>query len=186
MLTPDETLLGLLKAAPRHGYLLLEAFNDPARLGRVWRLSTSQLYAVLKRLETRGEITGQQATSENAPPRTEYELTPAGAARLHLWLNEAAPSASIRRVRVEFFSRLYIAHLLALPTAPLIAHQRAACLHERGEWCARLAAETEAAGQHFGTLAAELVIAQLDAVLGWLDRCETVFPLRNPQELHRL
>ena len=53
-LTPDETLLGLLAAQTRHGYELQECFRDPAQLGEVWNLSTSQLYAVLKRLEQQG------------------------------------------------------------------------------------------------------------------------------------
>jgi DNA-binding PadR family transcriptional regulator len=70
-LTPDETIVGLLASQPQHGYQLLETFNRPDSLGNVWSLSTSQLYAVLKRLERQGWITGQPLASEIAPPRTE-------------------------------------------------------------------------------------------------------------------
>jgi DNA-binding PadR family transcriptional regulator len=118
-LTPDETILGLLVVQPQHGYQLLEAFHDQDRLGQVWSLSTSQLYAVLKRLERRAWIVGHQIDSENAPPRTEYATTQAGLEQLMIWLNEPHPSPSIRRVRVEFLSRLYII-LHAFWDSPLI------------------------------------------------------------------
>src|ERR1044071_933268 len=111
-ITPDETILGLLAVRARHGYELLDCFRDSSQLGEVWRLSTSQLYAVLKRLEAQGLTEGHEVTVPDAPTRTEYRLTDAGQDRLHAWLNDLAPSASINRVRVEFLSRLYIARLL--------------------------------------------------------------------------
>ena len=95
-LTPDDTLLGLLAANARHGYQLLDCFRDPAQLGEVWNLSTSQLYAVLKRLSAQGLITGDEIPSEDAPTRTEYRLTLAGSKRLESWLHEACPSPSRR------------------------------------------------------------------------------------------
>ena len=92
-LTPDETLLGLLAAQARHGYELQECFRDPAQLGQVWSLSTSQLYAVLKRLEQQGLTAGCVTQASDAPPRTEYTLTEAGVQRLEAWLQEENPSA---------------------------------------------------------------------------------------------
>lgn len=164
--TPDEVVLGLLTAQTRHGYHLLEAFRDPDQLGRIWTLSTSQIYAVLKRLEHDGLIVGNEVSTENAPPRIEYTVTAAGSAALDTWLTTSHPAPSIRRVRVEFLSRLYITRLLERPVETIIAAQRAACQAER----ARLL--SEAAGSEMGLLANELVIAQLDAVIGWIDHCE--------------
>ncbi len=100
-LTPDETLLGLLAARSQHGYQLLDTFRNPDQLGLVWNLGTSQLYAVLKRLESQGLIAGQQVDSPDAPPRTDYALSEAGRARLTAWLYDAQPSSSIRRVVVS-------------------------------------------------------------------------------------
>src|SRR5215510_4981646 len=125
--TPDETILGLLAVQPRHGYELLEFFRDPARLGKVWTLSTSQLYAVLKRLDQQNLTVGREVASPDAPPRIEYALTEAGRQRLGEWLDDPQPSGSIRRVRVDFLSRLYIARLLNLPTAPMVERQPNAC-----------------------------------------------------------
>lgn len=167
-LTPDETILGLLAAHPRHGYHLLDTFHDSDQLGRVWNMSTSQIYAVIKRLERQGWISGQTVSSENAPPRTEYLLSEAGWAHLRAWLEEPNPSPSVRRVRVEFLSRLYVARLLEYPTAEIVARQRQRCEEERARH-QRERQQDDPAGM--GWLAAELVIAQLDAILTWMDRC---------------
>jgi DNA-binding PadR family transcriptional regulator len=164
MLTPDETLLGLISIRPSHGYDLVERFRDPAELGAIWKMSTSQVYAVLKRLERDGLIIGREIGSETAPPRTEYDLTETGRMCLEKWLTEVDPSASIRRIRVEFLSRLYIARQLGLPTNPIVLRQKAACEDRRTllrQHCDHLVPGTE-------TLALELEIAQLDAVLGWM------------------
>src|SRR5438046_9643489 len=103
-LTPDETILGLLAVRDRHGYELLDIFRDHVQLGEVWRLSTSQLYAVLKRLESQGLTEGYEVLVPDAPPRKEYRLTSAGDSRLHAWLTDLTPSASVNRVLVEFLS----------------------------------------------------------------------------------
>jgi DNA-binding PadR family transcriptional regulator len=167
-LTPDETILGLLAVQTRHGYELLECFRSTHQLGRVWNLSTSQIYAVLKRLEREGWIVGHEAVSENAPPRTEYTLTETGEKRLHTWLNEPQPSASIRRIRVEFLSRLYIAQQLHIPTDTVVRCQREACIAK----LAQLATERDHADPGIDFLALELHISQLEAVLCWIERCE--------------
>jgi DNA-binding PadR family transcriptional regulator len=166
-LTPDETLLGLLASGARHGYALLHCFRDAAQLGRVWDLSTSQLYAVLKRLEAHGLIVGTETPMPDAPARMEYTLTEAGQARLDAWLNHPTPSPSVRCVRVEFLSRLYIARLLNLPTEAIIARQKAACSGQRD----LLIAERDCAEPGVSYLSLELHIAQMDAILLWIDRC---------------
>jgi DNA-binding PadR family transcriptional regulator len=164
----DETLLGLLAAQPMHGYQLLEAFQDQQQLGRVWKLSTSQLYSVLKRLERSGDISGAEQPSEIGPPRVAYTLTAQGRDRVQAWLDEPSPSASIRRVRVEFLSRLWIAQRLRLPAAPIIARQRAACQTE----LERLQRESASHRALMERLTMDLVQSQLRAALDWLDRCE--------------
>jgi DNA-binding PadR family transcriptional regulator len=165
-LTPDETLLGLLAARSQHGYQLLDTFRNPDQLGLVWNLSTSQLYAVLKRLEGQGLIAGRQVDSPDAPPRTEYTLTETGWVRLQEWLHERQPSSSIRRVRVEFLSRLYVMRLLDLPGGQVIEAQKNTCREAQ----AHLHARRDQIGPGIGRLALEFMIAQMDAVLRWIDR----------------
>lgn len=169
-LIPDRVILGLLAAQPCHGYQLLDIFRQPEQLGHVWNLSNSQIYAVLKRLETKAWIVGQERVIGNAPPRTVYNLTPAGQQQLDQWLYEPSPSPSIRRVRVEFLSRLYIARLLNLPTAQIVSAQKKACQEQK-----LLLMEKQTQGlPGIGVLALEFMIFQLGAVLQWIDRCEIV------------
>ena len=167
-LLPDETLLGLLAAHAQHGYQLIDCFRDPAQLGTVWSLSTSQLYAILKRLEAQSLISGREVESLDAPTRVEYTLTPAGLSRLETWLTETQPAAAARQVRVQFLSRLYIARLLDLPTLEIVRRQKESC---RQRLAARIV-DRDCAVPGVGRLALELEVAQLEVILDWLDRCE--------------
>lgn len=166
--SPDPVILGLLAADVRYGYQLLQYFREPAALGRIWTLSTSQLYAVLKRLSRDGMITGESVASTDAPARTEYRLTDAGYVALADWLEERNPSASVRAVRVDFLSKLYISRLLNLPTIDLIRNQKRACQTRRDTLSDEI--KTAAPGIEYLTL--QLVIAQLDTVLAWIDGSE--------------
>jgi DNA-binding PadR family transcriptional regulator len=169
-LIPDWVILGLLAAQPCHGYQLLDIFRQPEQLGHVWNLSNSQLYAVLKRLENKQWIIGHEIRDTDAPPRTVYNLTSAGQQQLDQWLYESSPSPSIRRVRVEFLSRLYIARLLNLPTAQIVSAQKKACQEQKQ----LLMDQQMQVLPGIELLALEFVIFQLEAVLQWIDRCEIV------------
>lgn len=169
--TPDETILGLLCIEPMHGYELLRRFHNRADLGVVWRLSASQLYAVLKRLADGGWITGQHVITPLAPERTEYSITTCGRERLMAWLAEPAPSPSIRTVRVEFVSRLIIARALHLPLESLIRTQRTACVTRLDD----LRQSFREAGGPNERLSLELVIAQTEALLVWIDHAIPAF-----------
>lgn len=170
VLTPDDVLLGLLAAAPAHGYQLLAVFRDPAALGAVWHLSTSQLYAVLKRLEREGLIDGVARESHDAPPRVEYMLTEVGRERLLAWLHDPAPSADVAAVRIMFLCRLFVARLLGLPTGDIVRRQAQALRARRDKL---LAAQTgDAPG--IAWLSRQYDIEQLQAVLRWIERTELV------------
>jgi DNA-binding PadR family transcriptional regulator len=167
-LVPDNILLGLLAKRSRHGYELLACFRDPAQLGLIWSLSTSQLYAVLKRLEQQGFTESRKIEVPDAPARTEYRITDAGINQLEIWLNEPCPSPSVRYVRVEFLSRLYIARLLHLPTQQLVERQKQVCQQEYH----RLSECQQQTEPGISWLAMDLQIAQLQTILQWLARCE--------------
>jgi DNA-binding PadR family transcriptional regulator len=168
--SPDNVILGLLAIHPCHGYQLLDYFHDPQGLGRVWQMSTSQLYVVLKRLQQQGFITGHAVESPDAPTRTEYHLTEAGQDSLMIWLHERQPSASVRYIRVEFLSRLHLARMLGVSTLPIVSAQKAVCQLQ----LKLLYAQRETAAPGIGFWALEFMIAQLEAVLQWIDRCELV------------
>lgn len=166
-LTPDEVILGCLHNEAAHGYQLLEHFRDENRLGGVWHLSTSQLYAVLKRLEKNGTISGTQHTSPDAPPRTEYALTEAGREALFAWLDEPKPSPSVRRVRVELLSRIYVARRLGHPIGPIIERQVQTCRQRQ----AMLQDKLTRSAPGMGRMSTQFVLAQIEAILNWIVNC---------------
>jgi DNA-binding PadR family transcriptional regulator len=166
--TPDETMLGILAARPQHGYQLLAHFNDADKLGRVWSISTSQVYAVLKRLEHQGLIQGHEVPMPDAPPRMEYSVTESGRERLQSWLYDPKPSSSIRRVRIEFISKIYAARLLGIPVQEIIRLQRQVCAQQREQ----MALQKEMAESVEEQLVMEFVIGQLEAAIAWIDSCE--------------
>lgn len=170
-LTIDSVLLGLLAAESCHGYQLLEHFRDPARLGRIWNLSTSQLYTTLKRLERRELIDGREEASADAPIRTVYWVTDHGRHIFLNWLEEPFPSASTRHIRTEFLSRLYVARLLKRPTEPIIEAQVESC----EQYVEELTEERDSLPPGAGRLALDLRIAEQELVLKWLVACEGAF-----------
>ncbi len=102
-ISPEFALMGFLIAEPGHGYDLHQKFQ--AELGNVWRLSQSQAYAILKRLEARGDITSQQVEQDKLPARQILHITEGGKRRFEEWLLGSGHNA--RSIRLEFLTRLY-------------------------------------------------------------------------------
>ncbi|MGH2583056.1 MAG: PadR family transcriptional regulator [Anaerolineales bacterium] len=174
---PDQTVLGLLAAKPQHGYELLSHFQNKSELGRVWTLSSSQLYAVLKRLEQSGFAKGRWKESSRAPAKRQYTITASGKRQLDSWLYSTELSSSIRTVRVQFLSRLYIAKRLGIPLRPLIENQRRVC-KKQSELLRKI---REDGSRGIEPLVLGFVLGQLEAVLKWLDEVEkTASKLRLP------
>jgi DNA-binding PadR family transcriptional regulator len=167
-LVPDEVVLGLLKAQPTHGYDLLDYFRSPSALGRIWTMSTSQLYAVLKRLSNGGDIVGRVLEVPNAPDRVEYMVTDGGEKKLEAWMYDPCPSASIHRMRVLFLSRVFIANLLDAPLAGIISTQLASCYAQQKILIAERVGSRSAIEQ----LTLEFVINQLAAAIKWLNQSQ--------------
>lgn len=171
-LTPEPVFLGLLEAQTSYGYHLLDQFRSTEQLGRIWNLSTSQLYATLKRLEREELIEGREESRPDAPMRTVYWLTDRGRDELYRWLNEADPSPSTRHIRTEFLSRLYIAELLGQSSGAIIDAQRLACERYRDSLDSQ---QGHPVGRITG-LALDLRRREIDVILNWLDACRK--PLR--------
>jgi DNA-binding PadR family transcriptional regulator len=109
VLSPEYALLGLLTLGPSHGYDLHQKLT--ADLGNVWRVSQSQAYSILRRLEERGDVSSRTERTGKAPRRQVLHITASGRRRFRQWLEGAANSGA-RTVRLEFLTRLYFANLL--------------------------------------------------------------------------
>src|SRR5688572_6523858 len=85
-LSPEFALLGFLIEEPTHGYDLHQRFV--AELGHVWHMSQSQAYAILKRLEQRGDIKAHVVEQEKLPARQMLRITSQGRRRFNEWMGE--------------------------------------------------------------------------------------------------
>ncbi|MDF1500862.1 MAG: PadR family transcriptional regulator [Anaerolineales bacterium] len=74
--SPEFLLLGLLSIAPSHGYDLHRQIERDLRF--VWRLSLSQVYNVLARLEKQGMIEGEILEQQERPDRKRFRVTAHG------------------------------------------------------------------------------------------------------------
>src|SRR5919108_1514929 len=101
--SPEFALLGFLIAGPSHGYDLHQRFV--VELGYVWHLSQSQAYAILKRLENRGDISAHMIEQEKLPARQMLRITETGRRRFFEWL-ELGIGKTARSIRLEFLTRL--------------------------------------------------------------------------------
>ncbi len=164
-------LLGLLYGKPGHGYDLHRTVI--ADLGEVWHLSQSQAYAILKRLESQGDIAAREIPQAKRPARQLLRMTAQGRRRFLKWL--ATPNGgSTRAIRMEFVTRLYFLQALMPDTV------NAAIDQQTGEAALHLARLKEAraalaAEQVYSRMSLDLRIRQLDIVLAWLDEAKTHF-----------
>ncbi len=162
-------LLGLLYGKPGHGYDLHRTVI--ADLGEVWHLSQSQAYAILKRLESQGDIAAKEIQQAKRPARQLLRMTAQGRKRFLKWL--ATPNGgSTRAIRMEFVTRLYFLQALmpARVNSAIEQQTSEATLH-----LDRLKrARAELAGEQvYSRMSLDLRIRQLEVALAWLDDCRT-------------
>ena len=164
-------LLGLLYAEPGHGYdLHRKVITD---LGQVWHLSQSQAYTILKRLETKGDISVEEIAQEKLPARHLLHMTTQGRQHFLEWL--AAPSGgSTRAIRMEFVTRLYFLRLyMPQKMGEAFVAQRA----EAKSHIQRLEIMFSQlpADQPFNRMSLDMRLRQLRIVLDWLDDYQKLF-----------
>lgn len=157
-------MLGLLMEGPSHGYGLHQRLL--ADLGNVWRLSQSQSYSVLKRLEERGEITSRRRKQQKLPARQVLHITAAGRKRFLQWL-QAEPASSARAVRLEFLSRLYFAKLLWPKRVGQIYAAQAREVSRAIRHLRHQITQTPS-DQAFNRLSLDLRLRQMELVRAWL------------------
>jgi DNA-binding PadR family transcriptional regulator len=174
-LSPEFAVLGLLYLGPMHGYDLHRKLV--ADLGYVWHLSQSETYAILKRLENRGYLSGQSIPQEKLPPRQLLQITPAGRNHFAEWL-QTPSGGSIRAVRMEFLTRLYFTHLHEPANIDQLFNAQHA---ETEKQIQRLIATLQSlpGEQIFNRMSLEMRIRQLNLVLSWLEDCQKSFGCEN-------
>ncbi len=172
-LEPEYVVLGLLLQQPGHGYDLDRRLQSEFRA--LWHIPQNQLYAILRRLETRGEIAAEERTSSAGPPRRFYNITRRGRARFRRWLERPTPM-SVRALRVAFLTRLEFALAHDRATATRLFDAQRQALQDGLSGFKQLASDSAEAGK-LNRLASDLRIRQLDTVLAWMENVQTEFGL---------
>jgi DNA-binding PadR family transcriptional regulator len=158
-------LLSLLDAQPHHGYQLKSAVEG--WLGHSWPLNIGQVYTTLARLERDGLVTTGEVDEQG---RQTYQITPAGRAALADWF--ATPVARDGLVRDELLVKLVAAVAAGDGTAlGVIRAQRTATL-ELLQQHTRRKAQAERQADLPRVFVADLLIAQAEAEVAWLELCE--------------
>jgi DNA-binding PadR family transcriptional regulator len=170
-LSPEMALLGLLYREAGHGYDLHRKIV--ADLGHVWHLSQSQAYSILKRLETKGDISVKETPQEKLPPRQELHITVQGRKNFLAWLDTPS-GGSTRAIRMEFLTRLYFMETyFPEKIAQAFDQQRTEAethIQRLDKTLSILPNE-----QVYNRLSLEMRLKQLRLVLDWLDECQKHF-----------
>ncbi len=99
----EYVLLGALFSGPRHGYEIRRILSGA--LGDTWHVGTSQIYALLKRLERESLVRSRVYPQKTRPSRRVFEITASGKETFLQWLY--SPSRHVRDLRLEFLAKLY-------------------------------------------------------------------------------
>lgn len=168
-------LLGLLYGEAGHGYDLHR--KVVADLGQVWHLSQSQAYAILKRLEARGDISAEEIPQEKLPSRQLLHTTAQGREHFLAWL-DATSGGSTRAIRMEFVTRLYFLNLyFPEKLAQAFDRQRAEAQSHIQRLERMLAGLPEE--QVYNRMSLGMRLRQLRLILDWLDECRQNFQERQ-------
>ena len=169
--SPEFALLGFLIAGPSHGYDLHQRFVH--ELGQVWHLSQSQAYAILKRLENRGDISARVIEQEKLPARQMLRITERGRRRFFEWL-ELGIGRTARSIRLEFLTRLYFTQLHRPEN---IARVYQAQFAEVQSTIARLEGQLEQLPpeQVFNRLSVDLRLQQMRLIQDWMAEIRSQF-----------
>ena len=154
------TLLGLLEAAPSHGYELKRSFD--VRFGSDKPLPFGQVYATLGRLERDGRAVVVGTEAGEGPERKRYAITELGVTDLEQWLAEAeVPEPHLQTV---LFSKVVLALLSGRDASAVLDAQRAAHMARMRELT-----ELRRSTSLVDALLADHGLFHLEADLRWID-----------------
>jgi DNA-binding PadR family transcriptional regulator len=107
----EFVILGSLMPGSKHGYEIMQFLSSA--LEPAWRVSTSQLYLLLKRLELGGFVHSSLESQKTRPSKRVYGLTSQGKKDFVQWLQ--TPVEHVRDFRTEFLTKMFFFYHLALP-----------------------------------------------------------------------
>jgi DNA-binding PadR family transcriptional regulator len=120
----EWAVLGLLTAAPTHGFALAKELSADGRWGRIWTVPRPLVYRALTTLETNGLITMDRAEdSRVGPRRAVYQSTRSGNSAFSKWLS--TPVVHYRDARSQLLLKLGFLWMRRATAEPLLSAQLA-------------------------------------------------------------
>ena len=164
----EYVLLGTLFSGHKHGYEVMQFLEST--LESTWRVSTSQLYVLLKRLEREGLVHSSLETQETRPSRRVFSLTRPGKTAFLEWVR--SPTERVRDLRIEFPAKLFFFHRLSLKGGDELVSAQVKALEEiKGGIRKRQERETDP----FEKLVLGIKVMTVDTWLQWLRKQATRF-----------
>ena len=172
--SPKFALLGFLYIQRSHGYELHQRLLK--ELGYIWNVSQSEIYNVLKRLETQGLVKSSVVEQKKLPARRLLRLTPSGRLHFETWLNTPG-GTSPRTIRLDFVTRMYFARQIGnLKVQDMLDHQVSEMRTNLRQMESILT--DMPLSQTFNRLGLEFQIFQRKAILDWLESCRQTLNLQ--------
>jgi PadR family transcriptional regulator, regulatory protein AphA len=171
----DFPLLGVLSRGPAHGYDLCAELRD--RLGEIWTLRASHIYALLAGLEKDGLVSHERIDQENRPAKKVFHITPEGRKLFSKWMTSSV--GNVRDMRLEFFAKLHFARLESHGVASkLLDDQLKVCRKN----VKRLVAQLEACGVEAERSILDYRLTMLHATMTWLRKERHANPIQSIEE----
>ena len=164
----EYVLLGTLFSGQKHGYEIMQ-FLESA-LESTWRVSTSQLYVLLKRLEGEGLLQSNVETQETRPSKRVFCLTRAGKNAFLEWLR--SPTERVRDLRIEFLAKLFFFHRLSLKGGNELVSTQVKALEEIE---GRIQKRQDRENDPFNILVLGIKVMTVESWLQWLGMEATQF-----------
>lgn len=157
----DYPVLGVLFRESAHGYDICRELRE--RLGEIWTLRTSHIYALLAGLEKDGLVCHERVDQETRPAKKVFSITDEGRLAFLAWVR--SPVINARDIRLEFLAKLYFSRFDS-PTAlaDLVSDQLSVCRRN----IRRLTNSKRLCKTDTERAAVDYRLAMLNAVEAWL------------------
>jgi DNA-binding PadR family transcriptional regulator len=162
---PQEyVILGILMQQGMHGYEIHHLLSSG--LGRAWDAGISQVYALLKRLESSEKVVSTVEQQENRPAKHVYSITPKGRKAFLQWVH--TPLGRMRDLRLAFLAKLFFIRELDLSGSDMLIKKQIDIFQKqlRG-----IKGQDKNTHEEFERLVLRFRIGQIEAVLAWLEDC---------------
>ena len=173
---PQEYLiLGILMKQGRHGYELHNILSSG--LGRAWYAGISQVYALLKRLETAEKVVSTVEQQDNRPAKHVYSITPKGRQAFLQWVH--TPLERMRDLRLGFLAKLFFVRELGLSGSDELIKKQENIFQKQLRGIKQAEENCHEAFEH---LVLRFRIGQIEAVLSWLQDCGRFVPTASTRD----